>query len=139
MSNGKGQAPRKGYNWAKYAANYDGIFRRQHPTQRKEPMKTNPEQTNPTPAPTPRTDRVCRQSGALCHRQRRRLYLNHARTLERELQAKDAETMHMLHWIGNKMLEPEWDSFKKSIEVADHWKARASTATARARCEGSKP
>jgi len=41
--NGKGQGPRKGYNWAKYAENYDAIFR---PNQRKEPMKT-PEQEQP--------------------------------------------------------------------------------------------
>lgn len=35
MSNGKGQGPRKGYNWAKYAANYDGIFRPQSTTKPK--------------------------------------------------------------------------------------------------------
>lgn len=43
MSAGKGMAPRKGYNWAKYAENYDAIFR---PNQRKEPMKT-PKQEQP--------------------------------------------------------------------------------------------
>lgn len=47
MSAGKGMQPRKGYNWAKYAENYDGIFR---PNQRKEPMKT-PEQEQPTVLP----------------------------------------------------------------------------------------
>jgi len=43
MSAGKGMQPRKGYNQAKYAANYDAIFRT---NQRKEPMKT-PEQEQP--------------------------------------------------------------------------------------------
>jgi hypothetical protein len=94
--------------------------------------------TNPTPAPTPRTD------GEVFHATpEHRAHVSNippvllvttadfARTLERELQAKDAEAMHMLLWIGNKMLKPEWDSFKKAIEVADHWKARASTAESR--------
>lgn len=33
-------------------------------------------------------------------------------------------------WIGAKMYEPEWDSFKKSLEVIDHWKTRAEKAEA---------
>lgn len=48
MSAGKGMQPRKGYNWAKYAENYDGIFRRQGTEQPEQPMKT-PEQPNPQP------------------------------------------------------------------------------------------
>ena len=48
---GKGMTPRKGYNQAKYAANYDSIFRAaKQPTQpAKEPMNT---QDNPSPLPT---------------------------------------------------------------------------------------
>ena len=51
MSAGKGMTPRKGYNQAKYAANYDSIFRAaKQPTQpAKEPMNT---QDNPSPLPT---------------------------------------------------------------------------------------
>lgn len=42
-------------------------------------------------ANTPRTDKVCRQSGPLSHRQRRRLYLKHARQLESELAEAQAD------------------------------------------------
>ena len=44
MSAGKGMQPRKGYNWQKYADNYDGIFRQ---PKQQEPMKPNQDQPNP--------------------------------------------------------------------------------------------
>lgn len=33
-------------------------------------------------------------------------------------------------WIACKMLQPEWDSFKKSLEVIEHWKQRAEKSEA---------
>lgn len=46
MSAGKGMAPRKGYNQAKYAANYDAIFRKTQPTQ-PAPLPMKPKESNP--------------------------------------------------------------------------------------------
>lgn len=49
MSNGKGQAPRKGYNWQKYADNYDAIFRKTQPTQPAiQPMKPQEQEPRAT-------------------------------------------------------------------------------------------
>ena len=53
MSNGKGMAPRKGYNWQKYADNYDGIFRKQPTQPEKEPMKPNQDQPSTQPTILP--------------------------------------------------------------------------------------
>jgi hypothetical protein len=33
-------------------------------------------------------------------------------------------------WVGSKMLQPEWDSFKQSLEVIEYWKTRAEKAEA---------
>ena len=63
--------------------------------------------------------------------------LNEARTLENELAHLNDEVerlkkdnLDMGHWIGSKMYEPEWDSFKKSLEIIDHWKARVKKTEA---------
>lgn len=41
MSNGKGMGPMKGYNQAKYEANYDRIFRQKNKQTKKHEAKTN--------------------------------------------------------------------------------------------------
>jgi hypothetical protein len=63
--------------------------------------------------------------------------LDEARKLETELAHLRAEVERLkkdnedfCSWIACKMLKPEWDSFKKSAEVIDHWKARAKKAEA---------
>ena len=47
---------------------------------------------------------------------------------EVELRKKDTTDLGM--WVACKMLQPEWDSFKKSLEVVEYWKARAERAEA---------
>ena len=63
--------------------------------------------------------------------------LDEARKLETELAHLNDEVerlkkdnLDMGHWIGSKMYEPEWDSFKKSLEIIDHWKARVKKTEA---------
>ena len=50
------------------------------------------------------------------------------RELETEVERLKKDQIECGNWIGNKMLQPEWDSFKKSIEVINHWKTRAEKA-----------
>jgi hypothetical protein len=65
------------------------------------------------------------------------VHASFARTLETELAHLNDEVerlkkdnLDMGHWIGSKMYEPEWDSFKKSLEIIDHWKARVKKTEA---------
>ena len=91
-------------------------------------MSTIPQST------TPRTDAAVRLTiGAGFNM----VYPSFARELETELAHLNDEVerlkkdnLDMGHWIGFKMYEPEWDSFKKSLEIIDHWKARAEKAEA---------
>jgi len=48
--------------------------------------------------------------------------------LRDEVERLKKDNINMSAWIGYKMYEPEWDSFKKSLEVIDHWKARSEKA-----------
>jgi hypothetical protein len=48
--------------------------------------------------------------------------------LRDEVERLKKDNINMSAWICSKMYEPEWDSFKKSLEVIDHWKARAEKA-----------
>jgi hypothetical protein len=48
--------------------------------------------------------------------------------LNDEMERLKKDNLDMGHWIGSKMYEPEWNSFKKSLEVIDHWQARAEKA-----------
>ena len=50
------------------------------------------------------------------------------RELETEVERLKKDQIECGNWIGNKMLQPESDSFKKSIEVINHWKTRAEKA-----------
>ena len=50
--------------------------------------------------------------------------------LQTEVEKLKKDQIECGNWIGNKMLQPEWDSFKKSLEVIDHWKSRAERAEA---------
>ena len=50
------------------------------------------------------------------------------RELETEVERLKKDQIECGNWIGNKMLQPEWDSFKKSLEVINHWKTRAEKA-----------
>jgi hypothetical protein len=50
------------------------------------------------------------------------------RELETEVEKLKKDQIECGNWIGNKMLQPEWDSFKKSLEVINHWKTRAEKA-----------
>ena len=52
------------------------------------------------------------------------------RELETEVERLKKDQIECGNWIGNKMLQPEWDSFKKSLEVINHWKTRAEKAEA---------
>jgi len=63
------------------------------------------------------------------------VFASFARQLETELAHLNDEVdrlkkdnLDMGHWIGSKMYEPEWNSFKKSLEVINHWKTRAEEA-----------
>ena len=58
--------------------------------------------------------------------------------LRAEVERLKKDNLDMGHWIGSKMYEPEWDSFKKSLEVIDHWKARAEKAEAELISERSR-
>lgn len=50
--------------------------------------------------------------------------------LNDEMERLKKDNLNMGHWIGSKMYEPEWNSFKKSLEIIDHWQARAEKAEA---------
>lgn len=50
--------------------------------------------------------------------------------LNDEVERLKKDNLDMGHWIGSKMYEPEWDSFKKSLEIIDHWKARVKKTEA---------
>jgi hypothetical protein len=50
--------------------------------------------------------------------------------LNDEMERLKKDNLNMGHWIGYKMYEPEWNSFKKSLEIIDHWQARAEKAEA---------
>jgi cysteinyl-tRNA synthetase len=50
--------------------------------------------------------------------------------LRAEVERLKKDNLDMCHWIGSKMYEPEWDSFKKSLEIIDHWKARVKKTEA---------
>ena len=50
------------------------------------------------------------------------------RELETEVERLKKDQIECGNWIGNKMLQPEWDSFKKSLEVINHWKTRTEKA-----------
>ena len=50
--------------------------------------------------------------------------------LNTEVERLKKDTSDMGAWVGSKMLQPEWDSFKQSLEVIEHWKTRAEKAEA---------
>lgn len=50
--------------------------------------------------------------------------------LRDEVERLKKDNINMSAWIGSKMYEPEWNSFKKSLEIIDHWQARAEKAEA---------
>lgn len=50
--------------------------------------------------------------------------------LRAEVERLKKDNMDFAQWIACKMMQPEWDSFKKSMEVVDHWKSRAERAEA---------
>jgi hypothetical protein len=50
--------------------------------------------------------------------------------LNDEMERLKKDTSDMGAWVGSKMLQPEWDSFKQSLEVIEHWKTRAEKAEA---------
>jgi predicted nuclease with TOPRIM domain len=50
--------------------------------------------------------------------------------LNAEVERLKKDNSDMGTWVGCKMLQPEWDSFKKSLEIIDHWQARAEKAEA---------
>ena len=53
--------------------------------------------------------------------------------LNAEVERLKKDNSDMGTWVGCKMLQPEWDSFKKSLEVIEHWKTRAELAEASAK------
>ena len=53
--------------------------------------------------------------------------------LNTEVERLKKDTSDMGAWVGSKMLQPEWDSFKQSLEVIEHWKTRAELAEASAK------
>ena len=55
-----------------------------------------------------------------------------------EVEIRKEDNRAMGHWIAGKMLDPEWDSFKKSLEVINHWEARAERAEADLAAEREK-
>jgi hypothetical protein len=50
--------------------------------------------------------------------------------LNAEVERLKKDTSDMGTWVGSKMLQPEWDSFKQSLEVIEYWKTRAEKAEA---------
>jgi hypothetical protein len=84
---------------------------------------------------TPRTDDAKEQYltgkmgiyGVLDETRRLETELAH---LNDEVERLKKDNLDMGHWIGSKMYEPEWDSFKKSLEIIDHWKARVKKTEA---------
>ena len=53
--------------------------------------------------------------------------------LNAEVERLKKDTSDMGTWVGSKMLQPEWDSFKQSLEVIEYWKTRAELAEASAK------
>lgn len=51
-------------------------------------------------------------------------------TLRAECERLRKDAVDYTQWIACKMLQPEWDSFKNSLEVIDHRKQRAEKAEA---------
>jgi DNA repair exonuclease SbcCD ATPase subunit len=50
--------------------------------------------------------------------------------LRAEVERLTKDNADFAQWVACKMVNPEWDSFKKSLQVIDHWKARAERAEA---------